>query len=138
AQILNLMRDLQRELGLTYLFISHDLAVVNYISDWIGVMYLGRLVELAPAGDIFARPQHPYTRLLLDTIPDIGMKNRDLDRPAGEVPNPITPPSGCHFHPRCPLAFDRCKTQVPAFARAGAATVRCHAVADEPALKVAV
>jgi peptide/nickel transport system ATP-binding protein len=128
AQILNLMRELQRELGLTYLFISHDLAVVNYISDWIGVMYLGRLVELAPAEDIFARPQHPYTRLLLDTIPDIGMKNRDLDRPAGEVPNPITPPSGCHFHPRCPLADARCKAEAPAFALAGRGTVRCHAV----------
>jgi len=132
AQILNLMRELQRELGLTYLFISHDLAVVNYISDWIGVMYLGRLVELAPAEDIFARPQHPYTRLLLDTIPDIGMKNRDLDRPAGEVPNPITPPSGCHFHPRCPLADARCKAEAPAFAPAGRATVRCHAVARAP------
>jgi oligopeptide/dipeptide ABC transporter ATP-binding protein len=115
AQILNLMRELQRELGLTYLFISHDLAVVNYISDWIGVMYLGRLVELAPAGDIFARPQHPYTRLLLDTVPDIGMSNRDIDRPAGEVPNPITPPTGCHFHPRCPLANARCRTEPPAF-----------------------
>jgi peptide/nickel transport system ATP-binding protein len=130
AQILNLMRDLQRELGLTYLFISHDLAVVNYISDRIGVMYLGRLVELAPAADIFARPQHPYTRLLLDTIPDIGMGNRDIDRPAGEVPNPITPPAGCHFHPRCPLANARCRSEAPGFLAHGAAQVRCHAVAE--------
>ncbi|MBL4916972.1 ABC transporter ATP-binding protein [Szabonella alba] len=130
AQILNLMRELQRELGLTYLFISHDLAVVNYISDMIGVMYLGRLVELAPAEEIFARPQHPYTRLLLDTIPDIGMKNRDIDRPAGEVPNPITPPLGCHFHPRCPHADARCRSEAPQFLPQGAAQVRCHAVAE--------
>ncbi|HSF62866.1 MAG TPA: oligopeptide/dipeptide ABC transporter ATP-binding protein [Paracoccaceae bacterium] len=128
AQILNLMRELQRELGLTYLFISHDLAVVNYIADRIGVMYLGRLVELAPAEQIFAAPQHPYTRLLLETVPDITMAHRDMDRPAGEVPNPITPPSGCHFHPRCPLAMDRCRSEAPAFLPHGAAQVRCHAV----------
>ncbi|QYK41335.1 MAG: ATP-binding cassette domain-containing protein [Paracoccaceae bacterium] len=134
AQILNLMRDLQRELGLTYLFISHDLAVVNYISDMIGVMYLGRLVELAPADDIFARPQHPYTRLLLDTVPDISMKNRDADRPAGEVPNPITPPPGCHFNPRCRLAIDRCRAEAPDFARHGRAQVRCH-LAGTPAMQ---
>jgi oligopeptide/dipeptide ABC transporter ATP-binding protein len=126
AQILNLMRSLQSELGLTYLFISHDLAVVNYISDWIGVMYLGRLVELAPAQEVFDQPRHPYTRLLLETVPDVSMKNRDIERPAGEVPNPITPPSGCHFHPRCPLAEPRCRTETPAFSAAGAARIRCH------------
>jgi len=130
AQILNLMRELQRELGLTYLFISHDLAVVNYISDYIGVMYLGRLVELAPADQIFSNPQHPYTRLLLETVPDITMKHRDMDRPAGEVPNPITPPKGCHFHPRCPLANDRCRVEPPAFLSHGTAQVRCHAVEE--------
>ncbi len=130
AQILNLMRSLQRELGLTYLFISHDLAVVNYISDWIGVMYLGRLVELAPADRIFAEPQHPYTRLLLETVPDISMAHRDQERPAGEVPNPITPPRGCHFHPRCPLANDRCRSEVPAFLARDGARVRCHAVEE--------
>ncbi|MGJ8547741.1 MAG: ABC transporter ATP-binding protein [Sulfitobacter sp.] len=130
AQILNLMRELQRELGLTYLFITHDLAVVNYISDYIGVMYLGRLVELAPAEEIFARPQHPYTRLLLETVPDITMAHRDMDRPAGEVPNPITPPRGCHFNPRCPLANDRCRTEKPNFLAYGAARVRCHAVEE--------
>ncbi|QCO54570.1 ATP-binding cassette domain-containing protein [Pseudorhodobacter turbinis] len=142
AQILNLMRELQRELGLTYLFISHDLAVVNYISDYIGVMYLGRLVELAPADQIFANPQHPYTRLLLETVPDITMAHRDLDRPAGEVPNPITPPKGCHFNPRCPLANDRCRTEVPDFLARGTANVRCHAVeegrANIPPLQKAV
>lgn len=130
AQILNLMRELQRELGLTYLFISHDLAVVNYISDWIGVMYLGRLVELAPADRIFSDPQHPYTRLLLETVPDISMAHRDKDRPAGEVPNPITPPRGCHFNPRCPLADDRCRSEAPAFALRGVARVACHAVEE--------
>ncbi len=130
AQILNLMRELQRELGLTYLFISHDLAVVNYISDWIGVMYLGRLVELAPAAEIFAKPQHPYTRLLLDTVPDISMSNRDIERPAGEVPNPITPPPGCHFHPRCPHANARCKTEMPEFIASATGHARCHAVQE--------
>jgi len=130
AQILNLMRELQRELGLTYLFISHDLAVVNYISDWIGVMYLGRLVELAPAAEIFAKPQHPYTRLLLDTVPDISMVNRDMDRPAGEVPNPITPPPGCHFHPRCVHADARCKAQMPDFIASATGHARCHAVQE--------
>lgn len=146
AQILNLMRELQRELGLTYLFISHDLAVVNYISDYIGVMYLGRLVELAPADQIFAAPQHPYTRLLLETVPDITMAHRDMERPAGEVPNPITPPKGCHFNPRCPLANDRCRAEAPAFLPQGATHVRCHAVqegraampASAPALQRAV
>ncbi|WP_457773161.1 oligopeptide/dipeptide ABC transporter ATP-binding protein [Phycobium rhodophyticola] len=130
AQILNLMRELQQELGLTYLFISHDLAVVNYISDYIGVMYLGRLVELAPADQIFANPQHPYTRLLLETVPDISMAHRDVDRPAGEVPNPITPPKGCHFNPRCPLANERCKSEAPAFLQHGNSHVRCHAVQE--------
>jgi peptide/nickel transport system ATP-binding protein len=130
AQILNLMRELQRELGLTYLFISHDLAVVNYISDWIGVMYLGRLVELAPAAEIFSNPQHPYTRLLLETVPDISMVNRDIDRPAGEVPNPITPPPGCHFHPRCAHADARCKAQMPEFISSATGHVRCHAVQE--------
>ncbi|SEL17314.1 peptide/nickel transport system ATP-binding protein [Roseovarius azorensis] len=130
AQILNLMRELQKELGLTYLFISHDLAVVNYISDQIGVMYLGRLVELASAERIFSTPQHPYTRLLLETVPDITMAHRDMDRPAGEVPNPITPPPGCHFNPRCPLVNDRCRAEAPAFRVHGDAQVRCHAVQE--------
>ncbi|MBQ1203055.1 MAG: ATP-binding cassette domain-containing protein, partial [Loktanella sp.] len=124
AQILNLMRALQKELGLTYLFISHDLAVVNYISDQIGVMYLGRLVELAPAAEIFSSPKHPYTKLLLETVPDITMAHRDIDRPAGEVPNPITPPPGCHFSPRCPLANDRCRSETPAFLFFGETKVR--------------
>ena len=131
AQILNLMRELQRDLGLTYLFISHDLAVVNFVSDWIGVMYLGRLVELAPAADILARPKHPYTKLLLETVPDISMQNRDPERQAGEVPNPIAPPPGCHFHPRCPIAGPRCRTEAPSRRMVGDSSVACHFAAED-------
>ena len=131
AQILNLMKKLQKELGLTYLFISHDLAVVSFMSDWIGVMYLGRLVEVGPAEQVFASPRHPYTRLLLDTIPDITMARRDREPVAGEVPNPINPPSGCTFHPRCPFADDRCCRESPVL-EGGMTTVRvaCHGVSE--------
>ena len=103
AQILNLMKKLQQELSLTYLFISHDLSVVRHMSDVIAVMYLGRIVEMAPADQLFAKPKHPYTRLLLDTIPDLESPKRDNSPIVGEVPNPIDPPKGCAFHPRCPL-----------------------------------
>ncbi len=131
AQILNLMRDLQRELGLTYLFISHNLAVVYYISDYVGVMYLGRLVEWAEARSLFARPQHPYTRMLLDTIPDLEMTGRRRAPVAGEVPSPISPPPGCAFHPRCPLADGRCRGERPEpLPRAGGGEVACHAVEE--------
>jgi peptide/nickel transport system ATP-binding protein len=131
AQILNLMKELQRELGLTYLFISHDLAVVYHISDYVGVMYLGRLVEWADARDLFHRPQHPYTRMLLDAIPDLEMTGRPRHAVAGEVPSPIHPPTGCHFHPRCPFANDRCRAEVPqAMPRAGG-EVACHAVEEK-------
>ena len=108
AQILNLMKDLQRKLKLTYLFISHNLAVVYHVSDKIGVMYLGRLCEVATAKELFRNPRHPYTRLLLDTVPDMDMTGRERLPMRGEVPNPIDPPSGCAFHPRCPLANERC------------------------------
>ena len=117
AQILNLMKELQRELGLTYLFISHNLAVVYHMSDDVGVMYLGKLVEVAPARTLFARPRHPYTQLLLNTIPDLDMKGLDRAPVAGEVPNPINPPSGCTFHPRCPFANDRCRAEIRAWRR---------------------
>ncbi|MEX0922899.1 MAG: oligopeptide/dipeptide ABC transporter ATP-binding protein [Rhodovibrionaceae bacterium] len=127
AQILNLMRDLQRELDLTYLFISHDLAVVYHISDYVGVMYLGRLVEWGSAREIFDRPQHPYTQMLLDAIPDLEMSGRPRIPVAGEVPSPISPPSGCHFHPRCPLANARCETETPLPLRTRSGEVRCHA-----------
>ncbi len=130
AQILNLMKDLQRRYQLTYLFISHNLAVVYHISDNVGVMYLGRLSEVATVKDLFNRPRHPYTRLLLDTIPDIDMTNRDRSPVAGEVPNPITPPSGCAFHPRCPYANARCREQRPELLPQGDSLVACHAVEE--------
>ena len=113
AQVLNLMRDLQRDRGLTYLFISHNLAVVRYVADSVGVMYLGRLVEWAPKSRLFSRPQHPYTRMLLDAIPKLRDTGRSRTPVQGEVPDPLNPPSGCAFHPRCPLANERCKRERP-------------------------
>jgi peptide/nickel transport system ATP-binding protein len=124
AQILNLMRDLQDRFGLTYLFISHNLAVVRHMASRIGVMYLGRLVELAPARALFDAPRMPYTKMLLGAVPDLAMSGRERMAVTGEMPNPIDPPSGCAFNPRCPLAFDRCRTEPPAL-RDG---VACHAV----------
>ena len=131
AQILNLMKELQEELGLTYLFISHDLAVVNFMSEWIGVMYLGRLVEVGLAKHVFSSPQHPYTQLLLETIPDITMSRKDRKPVAGEVPNPINPPSGCTFHPRCPYADSRCQSEQPVLEEAAChVRVACHAIEE--------
>lgn len=130
AQILNLMMELQRKLKLTYLFISHNLAVVYHVSDKIGVMYLGRLCEIATAKDLFRNPKHPYTRLLLDTIPDMDMSGRERTPVRGEVPNPIDPPSGCTFHPRCPLANERCRSEVPRLRSDGGTSVACHAVEE--------
>jgi peptide/nickel transport system ATP-binding protein len=122
AQILNLMRDLQEKLGLTYLLITHNLAVVRHMATRVGVMYLGRLVEIAPTEELFARPRHPYTRMLLDAVPDLAMSGRARTPVGGEVPNPITPPPGCPFHPRCPRAIARCRSEVPAFTD----DVACH------------
>jgi len=130
AQILNLMKDLQRKLELTYLFISHNLAVVYHVSDKIGVMYLGKLCEVATAKELFRNPKHPYTRLLLDTVPDMDMTGRKRKPVYGEVPNSIDPPSGCAFHPRCPLANDRCRTQAPLLQNDGSSLVACHAVEE--------
>jgi peptide/nickel transport system ATP-binding protein len=127
AQILNLMADLQARLGLTYLFISHNLAVVSQVAERVGVMYAGRLVELAPAAELFARPRHPYTRMLLDAVPDLAMSGRARTPVAGEVPNPLALPQGCAFHPRCPHANERCRRETPAFAEG----VACHAVAEK-------
>jgi peptide/nickel transport system ATP-binding protein len=131
AQILNLMRDLQDRLGLTYLFISHNLAVVRHMADTIGVLYLGRLAEVAPARQLFASPRHPYTRSLLDSIPDIDMTGREREPITGEIPNPLNPPSGCTFHPRCPLARDRCRVDLPLPLPDGrGALVACHGVEE--------
>jgi len=130
AQILNLMTDLQQQLGLTYLFISHNLAVVSHIADRVGVMYLGRLVEIADADELFVRPRHPYTRLLLDAVPDLEMSGKARTPVGGEVPNPLAPPSGCAFHPRCPYANARCMTERPATIPTARGTVACHAVEE--------
>jgi peptide/nickel transport system ATP-binding protein len=131
AQVLNLMRDLQRRLGLTSLFISPNLAVVHHIADRVGVMYLGRIVELAPTRELFARPQHPYTRMLLAAVPDLELTGISRTAVAGEVPNPLDPPAGCAFHPRCPFADERCRKELPRLIPgAGAGTVACHAVAE--------
>lgn len=130
AQVLNIMKDLQRERGLTYLFISHNLAVVRHVADQVGVMYLGRLVELADKASLFERPRHPYTRMLLDAIPDIHMTGRARTPVQGEVPNPLNPPSGCSFHPRCPLANARCKLERPALLETQGVRVACHAVQE--------
>ena len=131
AQVLNLMKDLQQQLGLTYLFIAHNLAVVAYIASRVGVMYLGRLVELADASSLFTHPRHPYTRMLLDAIPDLEMSGRPRTPVAGEVPNPLNPPAGCAFHPRCPHANKRCKTERPILNAVGAGgRVACHAVEE--------
>jgi len=130
AQVLNIMKDLQRQRGLTYLFISHNLAVVRHVSDEVGVMYLGRLVELADKATLFASPRHPYTRMLLDAIPDIAMTGRSRTPVQGEVPNPLAPPSGCAFHPRCPHADERCRRERPALVEFKGIRVACHAVIE--------
>jgi peptide/nickel transport system ATP-binding protein len=100
------------------------------MADRVGVMYLGRIVELAPAAELFARPRHPYTRLLLESVPDLERRERAPPPVAGEVPSPIDPPSGCPFHPRCPWAEERCRLELPGLAEVGAARVACHAVAE--------
>jgi len=129
AQILNLMKGLQKEFDLTYLFISHDLAVVRHMADNVGVMYLGRLCEVAPVDNIFDDPLHPYTQLLLETIPDVEMTGRKRAPVAGEIPNPIDPPGGCPFHPRCPLMAAHCRKVNPELVTLESGIqVACHAV----------
>ena len=130
AQVLNIMKDLQREQGLTYLFISHNLAVVRHVSDQVGVMYLGRLVELAPKHELFDNPRHPYTRMLLDAIPKMHDTGRARTPVTGEVPNPLNPPSGCAFNPRCPLANARCRNERPELLNSGPVRVACHALEE--------
>jgi peptide/nickel transport system ATP-binding protein len=124
AQILNLMRDLQDKFGLTYLFISHNLAVVRHMASRIGVMYLGRIVEIAEGRELFNNPRMPYTKMLLGAVPDLAMSGRQRIPVKGEIPNPIDPPPGCAFNPRCPLAFDLCRKVAPALIDG----VACHAV----------
>ena len=130
AQVLNLMGDLQRARGLTYLFISHNLAVVRHVSDQVGVMYLGRLVEVAPTRRLFEQPRHPYTRMLIDAIPRMRDHGRERTPVQGEVPNPLQPPTGCSFHPRCPLANARCRSERPELQTIDGQQVACHAVQE--------
>ena len=108
------------------MFISHNLAVVSQVADRVGVMYLGRIVELAPARSLFARPRHPYSRLLLDAVPDLAMSGQPRTPVAGEVPNPLSPPPGCAFHPRCPHAAERCRRERPVLVDG----VACHGIAE--------
>ena len=128
SQIINLLMDLRDAMGLAFLFISHDLAVIRLVSQRIGVMYLGRIVELAPTAALFATPQHPYTQALLAAIPEpVPGRKRQRRLLKGELPSPENPPTGCAFHPRCPRAKERCKTELPALTRDGAGHfVRCH------------
>ena len=127
AQVLNLFMELRQRLGLTYLFISHNLAVVEHLSDRVAIMYLGRLVEIAPADELFAHPNHPYTQALLAEVPKLEAHQRTYKPIAGELPSPLDPPPGCAFHPRCPHAFARCKIERPAIREvAPGHTSACH------------
>jgi peptide/nickel transport system ATP-binding protein len=130
AQILNLMRDLQARLGLTYLFISHNLAVVSNMANTIGVLYLGRLVETGPAAHLLSRPRHPYTKLLVDAVPDISAIGKGRAPPKGDAPDPADLPEGCPFHPRCPLAAERCQAERPLLRAFDGVRVACHRAED--------
>ena len=126
AQVLNLMSDLKDNFGLTYVFISHDLTVVRHMADRIGVLYLGRLVEEATPQDLFESPKHPYTQMLLEAAPRMDGFAREVAPPEGEIPDPINPPSGCAFHPRCPIAQDICRQERPDLRALGTGRVACH------------
>ncbi len=125
AQVLNLMSDLREEFGLTYLFISHDLTIVQHMADIIGVLYLGRLIEEAPRDELFGNPRHPYTQMLLEAAPKLDGFGREVEPPKGEIPDPINPPSGCAYHPRCPIAVERCKNERPEMEQKSKARVAC-------------
>ncbi|MEG2153985.1 MAG: ABC transporter ATP-binding protein [Burkholderiaceae bacterium] len=127
AQVLNLFMDLRESLGLTYLFISHDLGVVRHLADRVVVMYLGRVVEVAPTAELYASPNHPYTQALLGEVPSLSRGKRAYIPIQGEIPSPLKPPAGCHFHPRCPQATARCKTEAPALREIAPARLSaCH------------
>ena len=126
AQVINLFQDLRRDLDLTYLFISHDLGVVEHIADRVVVMYLGRIVEIAPTEALFDAPRHPYTRALLDQVPRLGAGRQAFRTVKGEIPSPLNPPPGCHFHPRCPMAGPRCRAEVPRTITQGGHSTACH------------
>jgi dipeptide transport system ATP-binding protein len=132
AQVLNLLSDIMERLKLAYLFISHDLSVVKHIADDVMVMYLGKAVEHGPRDEIFTTPRHPYTRALLSAtpIPDPGRKKERIVL-KGELPSPLDPPTGCPFHPRCPIAFERCPREVPLLLPVGRSLVACHAVEEQ-------
>ena len=130
AQILNLMKDIQEEHHLTMLFISHDLPLVDFMSDKLGVMYLGRICEIGSPDVILSRPRHPYTQMLLDSVPDLQKRQHVRRAVKGEVPSPINPPSGCPFHPRCPSADDRCRREVPTLQQYGNNWAACHGAED--------
>ncbi|MEZ5864302.1 MAG: ABC transporter ATP-binding protein [Geminicoccaceae bacterium] len=128
AQVVNLLLDLQDRLGLSYLFVAHDLSVVKHVSDRVAVMYVGKIVELAPTSRLFSRPRHPYTEALLSAVP-VPDPRRRTGRivPSGEVADPANPPSGCHFHPRCRYAVERCRVETPALRpMADGHLTRCH------------
>ncbi len=126
AQVLNLMSDLKDDLGLTYLLITHDLTVVRHMADRIGVLYLGRLVEEADPVSLFETPKHPYTRMLLEAAPRMDGYGREVEPPKGEIPDPINPPAGCAFNPRCPIAVDICRKERPKSRRIAETVVACH------------
>jgi peptide/nickel transport system ATP-binding protein len=134
AQVLNLFMSLRRELGLTYLFVSHDLGVVEHISDRVAVMYLGRIVELSPPEELFRAPNHPYTRALLEEVPRLEPKKKQFSALKGEIPSPLRPPPGCHFHPRCPFAFDRCRIERPPLQPIAPGRLSACHLNDEPRL----
>jgi peptide/nickel transport system ATP-binding protein len=130
AQVINLFASLRAELGLAYLFISHDLGVVEHISDRVVIMYLGRVVESAPTAELYARPLHPYAQALLAEVPRLTAGKRRFEPVRGEIPSPLAPPPGCHFHPRCPIADSHCKAVRPALREiAPGRTVACHKAA---------